>query len=104
MKFQTVIFSALFLIGVQGRVGRELKRENDVFGEPEEDDDDDSVELVVTFKDDGADAFEDMSMTFTNLPEAVEVHSMLKNIKMATVRAKPAVGAFFLQLAPLFDD
>ena len=57
-------------------------------------DDDGSIEIVVTFKDDEADAFEDMSTTFTNLPESVEVHSLLKNLKMSAVRAKPNVSIF----------
>eukprot|EP00977_Amphora_coffeiformis_P003710 scaffold715_cov164-Amphora_coffeaeformis.AAC.7 len=92
MKLQKAIFSALFLVGAQARVGRETKRRKDVLRKPDKEDDG-SVEIVVTFKDDEADAFEDMSTTFTNLPESVEVHSMLKNLKMATVRAKPSAVA-----------
>lgn len=96
MKFQRTFFSILLLLAAaQARIGRQIKGRKGKSGKSDKEEDD-AVELVVVFKDDETDAFEDMSTTFANLPdpEAFEVHEMLKNVKMARILAKPAVSLF----------
>ena len=54
------------------------------------------IELVIAFEDDDRDTFQEMTETFTGLGDDVEVHSMLKKLKMATLRAKPTVSLLFI--------
>lgn len=94
MKFiVALLFSCIFL-SAQARLGG-------LRGNPEgrrDQSHDDSIEVVITFEDDDEDdedgqrTFKAMSSTFTRLSNDVEVHSMLRNIKMATARVKPAVS------------
>ena len=83
---QRAIITSLFLAGVNARLGRKRVGGRGYEAITEE------IDVVVVFEDDDADAFTEMSDTFTGLAEDVEVHSMLKRLKMATLRAKPTVS------------
>lgn len=87
---KAIIVSCFFLVGINARLGK--KRVGGRGYAPITED----IEVVVVFEDDDADIFTEMSDTFTGLADDVEVHSMLTRLKMATVRAKPAVSIQFV--------
>ena len=93
MKLQSraiIVLSLFFLIAeVHARLGEKRVGGRDYLRGSDNDAD---LDVVVVFEDDDADAFTEMSSTFTSLGEDVEVHSMLTKLKMATVRAKPKVS------------
>ena len=88
---QRAIITSLFLAGTNARLGRKRVGGRGYESITEE------IDVVVVFEDDDADAFTEMSDTFTGLAEDVEVHSMLKRLKMATLRAKPSVSILSLR-------
>ena len=87
MKFLRGIVLSLLVATANARLGGRRVGGRDYSGNED-------IELVVVFEDDDEDAFTEMSTTFTGLADNVEVHSMLTKLKMATVRAKPAVSVF----------
>jgi hypothetical protein len=84
MKIAHILLAALFATLTEARVGIRGRKRDDA----------DEVEVVIVFREenDGADIFRTMSDTFTSMPEDIEVHAMLKRIKMATAKVKRKVS------------
>lgn len=89
---QAVLTLLLFLSEANARLGNRQTGRVGYSKESGNGRDGDSIPVVVTFEDGDEDAFEAMSTTFTTLSEEVEVHSMLKNLRMTTMRARPSVS------------
>lgn len=85
MKFAFILVVALVAALADARSGIRGKKRSD----------DDEVEVVIVFRDEDAEAdiFNTMSDTFTSVPEDVEVHAMLKRVRMATAKVKRKVSA-----------
>ena len=102
MNLRRAVLALVSLSATQARVGDQDRRKigSDNYSATKYDldyyyaassDEENMVEVVVTFKNDDVDVFDDMSEVFSGLSEEIEVHSMLKNMRMATLRAPPMV-------------
>lgn len=83
---------SLLLAGVNARLGTRMTGRAGII-DPSVDEFVPDDEYVISFNDpDDGDTFRSMSQTFTRVSGRVEVHSMLKNLNMATARVKPEVS------------